>query len=276
MSDYEDTEVSVAEIFQSVQGEGRHTGVNSIFFRTAGCNYLCGGQMAANEYEGTEFEDQTESMAKGLGTGDESDAEWVCDTIDEWMDDEGYTVEEIYEEFEDRGLTDAIDDGAHLILTGGEPMVQQDALSDMVSYFEEQGHDPFVEVETNGSIFPDEGMRDVVDQYNISPKLTNAGMMKDVVYHPENMRRFGQLNKMEDVNADLKVVVNDKSDWEELRDDYVDQDWFEKENIYVMPAGLNQEKIGMSDQDVAELAVDNNLNYSDRLQVRIWNEVTGV
>lgn len=273
--DYEDTEVSVAEIFQSVQGEGRHTGVNSIFFRTAGCNYLCGGQLAADEYEGTDYEKQTQGMANGLANGDE-EGEWVCDTIDEWMDDSSYSVEEIYERFEDEGWTEAIDEGAHLILTGGEPMVQQGELADLVSYFEDQGHDPFVEVETNGSIYPDEEIREHIDQYNISPKLTNAGMRKDVVYHPENMRRFAQLNEVEDVNADLKIVVNDKSDWEEVRDDYVEQDWFDKSNIFLMPAGLNQEKIGLSDEDVAELSVENNLNYSDRLQVRIWNEVTGV
>lgn len=273
--EYGDTEVGVAEVFQSVQGEGRHTGTNSVFFRVAGCNYLCGGQEAAEEYEGTDYENQTQAMANGLANGDE-EGEWVCDTINEWMDDTSYSVEEIYERFEDEGWNEAIEDGAHLILTGGEPMVQQDSLADMVSYFEEQGTSPFVEVETNGSIYPEEQMREHIDQYNISPKLTNAGMRKDVVYHPENMRRFAQLNEQEDVNADLKIVVNDKSDWSEVRDDYVEQDWFDKDNIFLMPAGLNQEKIGMSDTDVAELAVDNNLNYSDRLQVRIWNEVTGV
>lgn len=274
MADYEDTDVSVAEVFQSVQGEGRHTGVNSIFFRTAGCNYLCGGKKAADKYEGTEFEDQTLAMSNGLASKEYGD--WVCDTINEWMDSSSSSVEEIYQRFEDEGWTDALDNGAHLILTGGEPMVQQEQLTDMVNYFQEQGHEPFVEVETNGSIFPDEETRQNIDQYNISPKLSNAGMKKDVVYHPENMERYGELNEEEQGNADLKIVVNDKDDWEEVRNDYVEQDWFDKENIFLMPAGLNQEKIGMSDQDVAELCVENDLNYSDRLQVRIWNEVTGV
>lgn len=268
-------EVAVAEQFYSVQGEGRYRGKPSLFFRTAGCNYICGGISAVEEHEGGEFERQVEGMAQNMAD-EENDGEWVCDTIEEWMDGSQMTVEEIYEHWEEEGWTEHIDEGAHIILTGGEPMVQQDNLVDLLDYVEEQGHDPFVEVETNGSIYPDEEMREHVNQYNLSPKLTNAGMKKEFVYHPENMRRFNQLNEVPGKNADWKFVVNSTDDWQEIQEDYLDEFDIDNDNVYLMPAGQNDEDLGYSRADVAELVKEHDVNYTDRDQVVIWGEVTGV
>ena len=35
--------IKVAELFYSIQGEGRFMGVPSVFLRTFGCNFTCGG-----------------------------------------------------------------------------------------------------------------------------------------------------------------------------------------------------------------------------------------
>ena len=35
--------IKVSELFYSLQGEGQYVGVPSIFLRTSGCNFTCGG-----------------------------------------------------------------------------------------------------------------------------------------------------------------------------------------------------------------------------------------
>jgi organic radical activating enzyme len=37
------SKIKVAELFYSIQGEGRYMGVPSVFLRTFGCNFTCGG-----------------------------------------------------------------------------------------------------------------------------------------------------------------------------------------------------------------------------------------
>jgi len=77
----------IAEIFRSIQGEGRYTGTPSVFVRTSGCNLRC----------------------------------WFCDTPYTSWNPEGiaWSVEAILQEVSQYACT-------HVVLTGGEPMLVSD------------------------------------------------------------------------------------------------------------------------------------------------------
>jgi 7-carboxy-7-deazaguanine synthase len=76
--------MKIAEIYKSIQGEGRLTGTPSVFVRTSGCNLRC----------------------------------WFCDTPYASWNPEGrdYAVDEIVAEVEEW-------DCSHVVITGGEPML---------------------------------------------------------------------------------------------------------------------------------------------------------
>ena len=50
----------------------------------------------------------------------------------------------------------------------------------------------------------------------------------------------------------------------------------DREKIYLMPAGENQELLNENKQRVVELAKDKYLNFTTRLHIEIWNKKTGV
>lgn len=248
----------------------------SIFLRTAGCNFLCGGYEAAEEYEGTNYESQTRAMAEKMGEGE---AEWVCDTIAEWMDGSGHSIEELYEKWSEEGFLEKIDQGSHVVLTGGEPLLHQDGLTEFLDYLEERGHVPFVEVETNASIYSSEGFRAHVDQYNLSPKLSNSGLKEDVRYNPEIIEQYVSefaTGRDDTANADFKFVVGSRRDWNEIESQFLNEFDIPNENVFLMPAGGNQEELDMTREDVADLAIENSVQFTERLQIVIWDEATGV
>jgi organic radical activating enzyme len=268
--------IPVAEQFSSIQGEGRYMGHPSIFLRTAGCNFLCGGDRAAAAYEGTEHEDQTQAMADTMADGG---AAWVCDTISEWMDGTERDIAELYDQWAANGFLEKLEQGSHLVLTGGEPLLHQDDLTDFLGYLGREGYEPFVEVETNGSIYPDEAFRTHVDQYNLSPKLSNAGLKRAVRYDPDVIGKFVtefiQVSETA-ANADFKFVVGTRDDWAEIESDFLEPFDIPAQNTFVMPAGGDQSELELTRQDVAELAIDHSVQFSERLQIVIWDEATGV
>ena len=149
--------LAVSEMFYSIQGEGVSVGQPSVFFRLKGCNLMCGGY-------GTQ-------ITKQLSNG----ATWRCDTIETWMKGEKLTKKQICEHWVANGWIEKLKEGAHLIITGGEPLLQQVEIISFLEYLETKySVVPFIEIETNGTISAISELDQRVSQYNVSLKLTSV------------------------------------------------------------------------------------------------------
>lgn len=232
-----DNTLIVSECFYSIQGEGRHAGTASVFLRLAGCNLLC------------------ESKS------------WRCDTIEVWRKGKATAFDDVIKE----EWIEFLRHGAHLVITGGEPMLHQDRLCDFIYWFgNSYGWVPVIEVETNGTIQPCARLISWVNQWNVSFKLSNSGEPWERRYN-ENALRFFNSQK----RADFKIVIKSEGDLMELVNEYSGVIDFKK--VILMPAGSTQAELAES----REVCVNwckafPYFKYSDRLHIVIWNQKTGV
>lgn len=225
----------ISEKFYSLQGEGQTMGIPAIFIRLAGCNLLC-----------------------------KSD-HWVCDSIEVWKKGDKTPFEDVLNE----EWIDRLRNGAHLIFTGGEPMLHQKKILEYITWFIElYQFKPTIEIETNGTKLIDPILKSFIDYINCSPKLKNSG--------EPYFKRFNALS-LEDISkhtgACFKFVISEENDIIEIMQDFTCIDF---KKVILMPAGDSVEELNKTRPTVAELAIKLGVKYCDRLQVVIWNQTTGV
>ena len=107
-----------------------------------------------------------------------------------------------------------------------------------------------------------------IDLWNCSPKLLNSGNDRSMAFKPEIIK---ELNKYHSI---FKFVINDTKEWKEVKELYYDI--VDKNKIYLMPAGENQDLLNINKLNVAKLAIENYVNFTTRLHIEIWNKKTGV
>jgi len=238
--------LAVSEVFYSIQGEGVTTGYPAVFIRLGGCNLMCGGM-------GTQFDGELHNNAT-----------WRCDTIEVWMKALAMPVDEVLSDEHHKAFAN----GAHAIITGGEPMMQQDGVEVLIEYLRNLYPNIVIEIETNGTIIPSIELQDMVSQWNCSPKLANSGNHKNQYFNENTIK---VLNKL---NTQFKFVVTTREDWAEIQELYFTL--IDKDKIWLMPSGENQELLAQSKQEVAEIVKENYLKFTNRLHIEIWNKKTGV
>lgn len=227
----------VAEKFYSIQGEGRTTGIPAVFLRLTGCNILC----------------QSEN--------------WICDTIEVWKKGDKTPFERVIE----GELFEKLQDGAHLVITGGEPLLHQAKLVEFLKWFKDGfGWLPVIEIETNGTIEPNSYLQGVVNFWNVSPKLSNSGEKFEKRFKPNVIKLFNTLR----TDVMFKFVISTIDDHEDLRTSYLPL--INKNKVWLMPAGQNREELNKSRAATVLLCKRFAYCYSDRLHIVIWNQKTGV
>ena len=240
------------EIFHSIQGEGKSIGVPSVFVRTSLCNLHC--IWCDTDYTwnwvGTRFPHVHDALP---GYRKFQKKEWI----------EECSVQSIAEEV-------AAFPCKNVILTGGEPMLQQAGLAALMRVLRSLSIDYRFETETNGTLKPTPEFDAAIDQYNVSPKLANSNNSQKLRERPAVLRFFAQSEK-----ANFKFVLATPTDLEEvLRLMAAYQ--IPAEKIWLMPEATERQTLQEKREWLVDICKNYGFRYSDRLHVQIWGSKKGV
>lgn len=239
---------SKPEIFDTVQGEGRNIGRPVVFARLSGCNLQCS---------------------------------W-CDTPYTWAFTEGLAEKhdegKVYDREQEQvqvTIGEAIDQVStlkipRLVITGGEPMLQQKGIVELARGLKANDEDYWVEIETNGTVVPKQETVDAVDQFNVSPKLSNSGNTKKKRDRAPAMEAYVASGK-----ADFKFVVFGDEDLPEILE-LVEQYDIPHDRVFLMPEGRTEEEVERHQKELVDIAIKHNFNITTRLHVLIYGAKRGV
>lgn len=277
--------IKIAELFYSIQGEGKYMGVPSVFLRTFGCNFTCGGfGMPKGEISQERFTVDADKIQNYkdlplVSTGCDSYASWDVN----------------FKHLSPLLTTDAIADSIvdllprgrwmdeHLVITGGEPL-----LGWQRSYPELLKHDKMrglqeITFETNGTqaisqefgkYLTTEWMRHRAKNaitFSVSPKLSISGEKWEEAICPDIVGSYKQYGFVY-----LKFVVATKDDVQEA-EEAVNE--YKKRGftgpVYLMPCGGVESVYNLNARNVAIEAMNKGWRYSDRLQVPLFKNEWG-
>ena len=155
----------------------------------------------------------------------------------------------------------------HLVITGGEPLMQQAALAPLAASLKRRGF--YCEVETNGTLVPQREMIDAVSQWNVSPKIGSSGNPADRREVPEALRAFRELD-----SAYFKFVVVEPSDVPEVCS-LAERYDIPAERVILMPEGVTARALETRGKWVAEACAQYGFRFSTRLHILLWGDERG-
>lgn len=225
--------LKVNEIFgPTVQGEGKSAGRPVAFLRLAMCNLHC-------------IWCDTPHTWNWVGTSFAHPDKYV-------EEDEVHEMEvhEVFAALSKTGMN-------ALVVSGGEPFLQQKQLMPLLRLLKENGW--WVEVETNGTAPVRPEFSDLVNQINCSPKLANS---LDPVKLRIRPLALSDLTKNPKVN--FKFVIETKDDLSQVLDIVRD---YEMHEVRLMPECRTKEELLEKEPWLIEVCKDNGFIYCTRLSI---------
>ena len=281
------SKLKVSEIFYSAQGEGRFVGVPSVFLRTFGCNFTCGGFGMPRGTCSTERDEVKVELYNRyedlplVNTG--------CDSYASW-DPRFKHLSPTYETADVVGKMLALVPGGgwqmpngndtHLVITGGEPLLGwQRAYGELLSH-KDMYNLKNITFETNGTqeLYEDfakylklwnRGSREIT--FSVSAKLSASGEAWADAVKPEIVKSYERVG-----TTYLKFVVEKPSDFDEV--DRAVSEYRKakfKGVIYIMPVGGVVKVYDGNKFNVADEAMRRGYYYSPRLHVDLWGNSWG-
>ncbi|HMJ12544.1 MAG TPA: radical SAM protein [Polyangiaceae bacterium] len=230
----EPSPLRVSELFESVQGEGPSTGKPCLFIRLAHCNLTCS---------------------------------W-CDTKYTW-DFRNYDYAREVSLWPVAALAARALNARNrqLVITGGEPLLQQRGLVALCARLDP---DLYIEVETNGTVPPLPALLARINQWNVSPKLANAGDRRSLRIRPSALGVFRETER-----AWLKLVVTSHDDLLEVKGLVEELSW-PAGRVLLMPQATTSSELRDRLPEVSNWAAQRGYGVSTRLHIELWGGRRGI
>ncbi|GAA5032290.1 hypothetical protein GCM10025738_14310 [Microbacterium fluvii] len=155
-----------------------------------------------------------------------------------------------------------------LIVTGGEPLLQQPAVSELVVLLRQRMPDLRVEIETNGTVSPTSRVSDVIDLFVVSPKLSNSGIVEKRRVRPSALASFPADRSV------LKFVVTGTGDLAEVAEIRAIAN-VPPERTWIMPEGTTPDLITQGLRALSGPALQLGYSLSSRLHIQLWADARG-
>lgn len=230
----------VSEIFgPTFQGEGVSLGQRAGFVRLGRCNLDCG---------------------KGAG------ATWSCDTPYTW----DWDAYDPGTELRPMSIADVVDrltgmDVDLVVITGGEPLLQQRRLIPLLRAATERGW--AIEVESNGTIAPLPEVTMAVTRFNVSPKLLGSGVRPERALRPHALAALRDSGR-----AVFKFVVSNPGELDEVATVAAT---YRLAPIWIMPAGTTADAMLATSRLLADPVLERGWHLTTRLHILLWGDRRG-
>jgi 7-cyano-7-deazaguanosine (preQ0) biosynthesis protein QueE len=224
----------VSEIFgPTVQGEGPNVGRRCGFVRLGRCNLACQWCDTPYSWDWSRFDPSTELSEQSVDMVVARLATMAIDTV---------------------------------VITGGEPLLQQRRVVPLIAAFRRLKWK--THIETAGTIAW-EGDPKLVDQWVVSPKLSNSGMTA------RRRLRYDVLRRFADIGADFKFVAQEVDDLDEVAA-IAGRVGIAPTRIWIMPEGTKPRVIADRTAKLADDVIRHGWNLTTRLHVTAWGDKRGV
>jgi organic radical activating enzyme len=282
------SKIKIAELFYSIQGEGRYMGVPSVFLRTFGCNFKCAGFGMPRDTISIEADDIAYTHANIESFQKYEDLPLVstgCDSYASWHP----AFKDLSPMLTSEAIADRIMEilpqdhwkDEHLVITGGEPLLGwQRAYPDLINNTKMRDLKE-ITFETNGTQRLTPEFKGFLAKWNsvvgreltfsVSAKLPCSGEKWEEAILPEVVCEYEEVG-----TAYLKFVIATEQDFADAEcaiAAYRKAGF--KGHVYLMPVGGVESVYAMNNKNVALLAMKNGLRYSDRLQVPLFKNEWG-